>query len=205
MISTKTISTDFGRLIATGMAILIIPINGSLAVGQTTSSPSTVLDRLWIWTHPVGVHDGIDLGAGCTGKSRMTPVQGAACLGLPNIYFIHFPNKPPVSEFGQYAMDFRPMKRVVWSLTGAGGDTSSEGRETVLKLATEFPNIAGFVLDDFLHLEHRFPARSVVCGQRRSISRQSGTQAPSTRGRPSDRTRADELAIRGLPVKRVRR
>ena len=81
----------------------------------------------------------------------MTPVQGAAYLGVPNLYFIHFPNNPPISQFRQYALDFRPMKRVVWSLTGAGGDTSPEGREAVFKLAAEFPNITGFVLDDFLH------------------------------------------------------
>ena len=98
-----------------------------------------MLDRLWIWTHPAGAHDGIDLGGGRMGKSRMKPVEGAGYLGVPNLYFIHFPNNPPISEFRQYALDFRPMKRVVWSLTGAGGDTSPEGREAVLKLASGFP------------------------------------------------------------------
>jgi hypothetical protein len=113
--------------------------------------PSTVLDRLWIWTHPVGAHDGIDLGDGRKGKSQMTPVRGAAFLGVPNLYFIHYPNNPSPSEFPAYTESFRPMKRVVLSLTGAGGDTSPERRETVLKLAQERPNIMGFVLDDFLH------------------------------------------------------
>jgi hypothetical protein len=117
----------------------------------SVAPPSTVLDRLWIWTHPVGAHDGIDLGGGRKGKSQMTPVGGAAYLGVPNLYFIHFPNNPPPSEFLTYANAFRPMKRVVWSLTGAGGDTTSEGRETVFKLAQQYPNISGFVLDDFLH------------------------------------------------------
>jgi hypothetical protein len=81
----------------------------------------------------------------------MTPVQGAAWLGVPNLYFIHYPNNPPTAQFRQYALDFRPMKRVVWSLTGAGGDTSPAAREAVLRLAAEFPSISGFVLDDFLH------------------------------------------------------
>jgi hypothetical protein len=62
-----------------------------------------------------------------------------------------------MSGVRQYALDFRPIKRVVWSLTGAGGGTSSEGREAVLKLATEFPNISGFVLDDFLHWSNDSP------------------------------------------------
>jgi hypothetical protein len=81
----------------------------------------------------------------------MTPVEGAAYLGVPNLYFIHFPNNPPPAHFRQYALDFCLMKRIVWSLTGAGGDTSPEGREAVLKLAAQFPNFTGFVLDDFLH------------------------------------------------------
>jgi hypothetical protein len=122
-----------------------------LAAGEAPSQPATVLDRLWIWTHPAGAHDGIDLGGGRQGKSRMKPVEGADYLGVPNLYFIHYPNNPPISQFRQCALDFRPMKRVVWSLTGAGGDTSPAGREAVLKLAGEFPNISGFVLDDFLH------------------------------------------------------
>ena len=112
---------------------------------------SAVLDHLWIWTHPVGAHDGIDLGDGRKGKSQMTPVGGATYLGVPNLYFIHYPNNPSPSGFPTYTESFRPMKQVVLSLTGAGGDTSPERRETVLKLAQERMNVTGFVLDDFLH------------------------------------------------------
>ena len=91
--------------------------------------PSTVLDHLWIWTHPVGAQDGIDLGDGRKGKSQMTPVGGAAYLGVPNLYFIHYPNNPSPSEFPTYTESFRPMKRVVLSLTGAGGDTSPDAEK----------------------------------------------------------------------------
>jgi len=133
-------------------AVTLVLIHASFGIGaEAAPHSSTVLDRLWIWTHPVGVHDGINLGGGRQGKSHMTPVQGAAYLGVQNVYFIHFPNNPPIAQFRQYGAEFRPMQRVVWSLTGAGGDTSSQGREAVLKLPNEFPNISGFVLDDFLH------------------------------------------------------
>jgi hypothetical protein len=87
----------------------------------------------------------------------MKPLEGAEYLGVPNLYFVHFPNNPPASQFRQYAIDFRPMQRVVWSLTGAGGDTSPEGRDAVLKLAGEFTNLSGFVLDDFLHWSNDSP------------------------------------------------
>jgi len=151
MTAAKTITAKLARLICASAMLLVMAVGRGAAGGEAASPPSTVLDRLWIWTHPAGAHDGIDLGGGRKGKSRIKPVEGADCLGVPNLYFIHFPNNPPISEFRRYARDFRPMKRVVWSLTGAGGDTSPEGREAVLRLATEFPNISGFVLDDFLH------------------------------------------------------
>jgi hypothetical protein len=152
--------------LAVGFGVSLLPawavflgttIARDVAAGEAPSPSSTVLDRLWIWTHPAGAHDGIDLGGGRKGKSRMTPVEGAAYLGARNLYFIHFRNNPPISQFRQYAMDFRPIKQVVWSLTGGGGDTSPEGREAVLRLAGEFPNICGFVLDDFLDWSADWP------------------------------------------------
>ncbi|MCR4415182.1 MAG: hypothetical protein NUV77_22400, partial [Thermoguttaceae bacterium] len=146
----STILAPLGRLSCLWPVILGTVV-GIASADEVAKSSGCVLDRLWIWTHPAGVHDGIDLGGGRKGKSLMKPVEGADYLGVSNLYFIHFPNNPPLSQFRQYASEFRSMKRVVWSLTGAGGDTSAEGRETVLRLAAEYPNISGFVLDDFLH------------------------------------------------------
>ena len=151
MNSVGSATATLARLIRASAVLFLTIVGTDSFAGENAGQASTVLDRLWIWTHPVGVHDGIDLGEGRKGQSRMKPVEGAEYLGVPNLYFVHFPNNPPISQFRQYALDFRPMKRVVWSLTGAGGDTSPEGRETVLKLAREFPNISGLVLDDFLH------------------------------------------------------
>jgi len=48
----------------------------------------------------------------------MTPVQGAAYLGVPNLYFIHFPKQSahlPVSGSTHWTS---PHEAVVWSLTG---------------------------------------------------------------------------------------
>jgi hypothetical protein len=102
MISAKTVSARLARLICGSAAILVVISGSDLPAGEAASPPSTVLDRLWIWTHPVGVHDGIDLGGGRQGKSRMTPVQGAAYLGVPNLYFIHFPNSVGRGQRGSH-------------------------------------------------------------------------------------------------------
>ena len=111
-----------------------------------------VRDRLYVWTHPAGSHDGYYLAPHTHVQSRMTPVEGALYLGVPNIYFIQYQDdSPPLSEFRKYAISFRPMKEVIWSLTGVAGRTSEDVRDHVLEIAEEFPNVSGFVLDDFIH------------------------------------------------------
>ena len=105
----------------------------------------TVRDRLWMWGHAAGSHD---KGWGISQASRMTPLEGAAYLGVPNLILIRY-NDIPAMPFDQYAIPFRALKRVYWSVTGASGATSDEERDHVLELAERFPNIVGLFLDDF--------------------------------------------------------
>ena len=117
------------------------------ATGPNDTNDRSVLDRLWIWTHAEGSYQR-DYGLPRT--SRMTPVEGAIYLGMHNLLFIRYSGKPDM-PFDQYAIAFRPMKRVVWSLVGAGGQSNDEERNHVLSLAGRFPNIVGFIMDDFFH------------------------------------------------------
>lgn len=105
----------------------------------------TVRDRLWIWTHAPGAHNE---GYNLPRPSRMTPAEGAFYLDVPNLLMIRYLGEPAM-PFDPYAISFRPLKRVVWSLTGASGETSEEERNHVLDLARRFPNVVGFVMDDF--------------------------------------------------------
>ena len=105
----------------------------------------TVRDRLWIWTHAEGAYK---TEYGLPRTSRMTPVEGAAYLGVPNLLFIRYSGAPPM-PFDQYAIAFRCMKRVVWSLVGAGGLSQDTERQHVLALAARFPNLGGFIMDDY--------------------------------------------------------
>ncbi len=50
--------------------------------------------------------------------------------------------------FDQYAIPFGALERVVWSVTGASAQTSSEEREHVIELTQRFPNFTGFLMDD---------------------------------------------------------
>ncbi len=116
----------------------------SAAADTSNTERSTLRDRFWIWSHVAGSYKGV-FGLP---DSRMTPVEGAVYLDVPNVLFIRFHEKPEI-PFDQHAIAFRPFKRVVWSLVGASGQTSDDERKHVLELPNRFPNITGFVMDDF--------------------------------------------------------
>ncbi len=114
---------------------------------------STVRDKLWIWGHVAGSHNSVP---GLPGASRMTPAEGAFYLGVPNVIMVSFPDSqnpckmlPEVSSYDQYAISFRPLQRVVWSLVGAGGVVTQGGVDIIRNLARKFPNIVGVQMDDF--------------------------------------------------------
>ena len=120
----------------------------STDAGASKVERPTLRDRFWVWTHVAGSYKGV-FGLP---DSRMTPVEGAVYLAVPNVLFIRFHEQPPM-PFDPYAIAFRPFKRVVWSLVGASGQSSDEERKHVLDLAGRFPNIVGFVMDDFFHAD----------------------------------------------------
>jgi hypothetical protein len=100
---------------------------------------------MWMWGHEAGSHNA---GWGLSEPSRMTPLEGACYLGVPNLILIRYEDKPEM-PFDQYAIPFRALKQVYWSVTGAAGATSEQERDHVLGLAERFPNIVGLFLDDF--------------------------------------------------------
>jgi hypothetical protein len=107
----------------------------------------TVRDHLWVWGHEAGSHN---RDWGLTKPSRMTPLEGACYLGVPNLIMVRYEGKPAL-PFEQYAIPFRVLQRVYWSAVGAGGETSDEEFRHVLALAGRFPNIVGVFMDDFFH------------------------------------------------------
>ncbi|MFQ6040376.1 MAG: hypothetical protein ACE5PV_05925 [Candidatus Poribacteria bacterium] len=106
---------------------------------------SDVRDKFWIWGHEAGSHN---TGWGLPKPSRMTPAEGALYLGVSNIIIVRYDDKP-APPFEQYALALSPLKRVVWSIVGAGGQTQSQEVELVRGLAERFPNICGVMMDDF--------------------------------------------------------
>lgn len=121
----------------------------------------TVRDRLWIWGHPAGVYNTSYLAA-WPRKSSIEPVAAAQWMGIPNMIFVHYDGTPAPPLDGYY-QPFSSLRRVYWSLVGAGGTTSTDEREQIFQLAETQHNIAGFILDDFFHesaVSHDGPSTS---------------------------------------------
>jgi hypothetical protein len=114
-----------------------------------STEESTVRDKLWLWGHDAGAHND---GWGLAEPSRMTPTEAAFYLGIPNLIMVCYQGRPPL-PFDQYALPFRALKRVVWSVVGARGQTDERERAHVLDLAARHPNITGLMLDDFFGSE----------------------------------------------------
>lgn len=104
-----------------------------------------VRDRLWLWGHETGSHNS---SWNLPGASRMTPLEGAVYMGIPNLIMVGY-SRQPAPPFHQYALPLRCLDRVVWSIVGASGDTAAAERQEVVELARRQPNIAGVMMDDF--------------------------------------------------------
>jgi hypothetical protein len=122
---------------------------------------TTARDRMWIFTVEAGLTDDYLEAGGVRGGSRMTPAEGAFYLNLPNLIFVRADGRPPLPKlqgwrskatFDQYAISFRPLQRVVWSIGSSSGVEQDE-LLSVLSVAGRFPNIVGVYLDDFFTQE----------------------------------------------------
>lgn len=105
----------------------------------------TVRDRIWIWGGAPGATND-DWGHA---PSRMTAAEAAFYMGIPNLFLIRHKGRPQLEEYDQYAIALSPLKRVVWAVVESGGETAPERRDYVLKMPARFPNISGFIMDDY--------------------------------------------------------
>jgi hypothetical protein len=103
--------------------------------------PTTVRDRLWLWGHPAGSHNG---QYGLPGESTITPTEAAAYMGLRNLLMVRYGSRPE-PPFTAEAEALRGLDRVVWSVEGGGGFDV----EAALALRDRLPNLCGLIMDDY--------------------------------------------------------
>jgi len=135
-----------GFMLLTTLIVVLFAVSevGSIAAA---AEPRTIRDTMWMWGHYEGSYNG---AYGLPSDSPITPVEGARSMGVPNIIMIRYSGKPK-PPFDKYALPFRTLKKVMWSVTGSGGATSKEERDAVFALSAKMPNITGVFMDDFLH------------------------------------------------------
>lgn len=122
--------------------------------------------RLWLWGQDAGSHHA---SAGnkswkLRGINRMTPVEGANYLGIPNICRVVMGGSPE-PPFDAESERLRGMLQVVWSAVGDSGSLRNNNQsdlDEVLRQAAIYPNITGAVLDDFFKHKDAPPAGTVA-------------------------------------------
>ena len=129
------------------------------AASQRLLAPSTVKDKFWLWGHDAGAHND---SWGLPKSSRITPTEAAFYLSIPNLIMVRYSDRPPL-PFDQYVVPMRSLKRVVWSVVGASGETDEKERAHVFELASHHPNITGVMMDDFFRLREGCTRWSVRC------------------------------------------
>ena len=112
-------------------------------------------DHLWLWGHTEGSHthnDEVRKQWGLPGPSRMTPTEACYYMGVPNCVMVVYANQP-APPFHQEALAMSTLDKVVWSVIGDAGSHRTEfggsDLDEVLKIAGEYPNISGAMMDDF--------------------------------------------------------
>ena len=107
---------------------------------------TSIKDKLWLWCHEAGAYTG---QYNLPRASRMTPAEAAYYLGVRNVLFITYGNKPE-PPFDQHLLALSPLDRVVWSIVGDSSSSRTDLDE-VLRLSAKYTNLSGAIMDDFFH------------------------------------------------------
>ena len=108
---------------------------GLMLAGCATTDPPLISsasfrDHFWLWCHAAGSHN---RDWGLPKPSRITPVEAAHYMGIPNTIMVRYEGDPE-PPFDRYAVPFRSLREVVWSVVGAAGATDDGEREDVLNV-----------------------------------------------------------------------
>jgi hypothetical protein len=112
-----------------------------------------IKECLWLWGQDAMSHQ---LSPGNSkwklpGGNRLEPVEGAAFLGVQNIFRVVM-NGKPVPPFDAESEKMKNIPKVIYSAVGDAGSVRNDSEtdlEEVIRQAAEYPNIQGAILDDF--------------------------------------------------------
>jgi len=144
------------------LALLLTLLCAPLATqAQSTPKSDTVRDRLWLFACPPGGDAEYLENAGYRGGSRMTPVEGAHWLDIPNLVFVTQDHTRPSLRWAeikwkakttmdQWAISFESLKKVSWSAVGSSGSGGLKTLPDIVSMAKTYPHVTSVYLDDFV-------------------------------------------------------
>ena len=103
-------------------------------------------EKFYLWAHKEGMQNN---RWGLTKESKISPIDACKYLGIKNIIFVREFGKPEPEEYGKYAESFKKLKKVIWSIVGAGCTYEKGEIERVIELKRKYKNIVGAIMDDF--------------------------------------------------------
>jgi hypothetical protein len=137
-----------------------------VANAEQKPSTATVRDHLWLFACPPGGDAYYLELAGVRGGSRMTPVEGAHWLNVPNLVFVTQDHTRPnlrwteinwkaKTTMDQWAISFESLKKVSWSAVGSSGSGGLKTLPDIVSIARSYPQVTSVYLDDFVKDRHR--------------------------------------------------
>ena len=104
-------------------------------------------DKMWIWGHDAGSHNDYNLPI----PSKMSPLEGAMYLGVPNMCRVVY-NNMPEPPFERDALALDALDNVVWSIIGESLSSRNYGGQSdidaIVEVAKVHKNIIGGIMDD---------------------------------------------------------
>jgi hypothetical protein len=109
-------------------------------------------DRLWMWGHDTGDYDGPDNGYNIPVSPSISMADAIRYMGIPNVCVIR---KSGIPRDEEYNKQFKDVKRIAWALAMGSNKSYQTVKDYVLSLRDKMPNLGGYFLDDFFHIDAR--------------------------------------------------
>lgn len=113
-----------------------------------------VRDKLWLWGHAAGSHNGVfGFPSGPDGSS-ISIADACSYMNIKNCIVVEYNGIPESGTEATFADSLSDCEKVGWSAVGANGPLSSfsdhiKSVKTILKLSDDFPNVTEVMFDDF--------------------------------------------------------
>ncbi len=116
-------------------------------------------EKIYLWAHKEGMQNN---RWGLPKESKISPAEACRYLGIENIILVREFGEPAPEEYEKYADSFKSLKKVIWSVVGAGCSYEEGEIERVMELKKKYKNISGAIMDDFFVKEPPFKPEGIT-------------------------------------------